>query len=375
MKSLITSSLVLNSMTTVVGCVLVAVIGSSLTTVVQAQVSNPIAVKTFPAPAFWDGSATGVRSNEGQRQDESRITAATGTALTGVMSFIGIVPCRLVDTRGATGEAGAFGPPILTAGQSRTIPVLSNTRCNLPSTAQAYSLNFTVVPTGFLGYISAWPTGNPPNPLVSILNDNTGTILANAAVVAAGTAGSIDVFATDQTQLIIDINGYYAPQTSSGAAALPVGTVVYSMLNAATFSSQQPAGQTWILADGRSIAGLNLAYETLTQSATIPNLCGVFVRGKNNGRNDGNQNPDGELVLGQFTADRFQSHDHGGGAHTHNTSTQNGAAPDFGGIIVRIPGAGTFNSATDSSGAIINAQGGTETSPKSVTMNPFIRVN
>jgi hypothetical protein len=147
------------------------------------------------------------------------------------------------------------------------------------------------------------------------------------------------------------------------------------MLTAATFTSQQPAGQTWILADGRSIAGLNLAYENLTQSSTIPNLLGAFVRGKNNGRNDGNQNPDGELALGQFTADRFKSHDHGGGAHTHATSTQNGAAVQFGGLVVRIPGTGSFESATTSSGTIINLQGGSETSPKSVTLNPFIRVN
>lgn len=339
-----------------------------------AQPLEPTTLRTWPAPAFWDGSAMQSHGHgETPKQDE-RITAHTSAALTGLMSFVGIVPCRLVDTRGATGETGAFGPPIMSGGQPRTIPVLSNTRCNIPSTAQAYSLNFTVVPSGSLGYISAWPTGNPPSPPVSILNDLTGTILANAAIVAAGTAGSIDVVVTDQAQVIIDINGYYVPGTS-GSAALPVGTVVYSMLNASTFSSQQPAGQTWILADGRSIAGLNLAFENLTQSSTIPNLLGVFVRGKNNGRSDGNQNPDGDLALGQFTADRFQNHDHGGGAHTHSTSTQNGAAVQFGGLIVRIPGTGTFGSDTTSSGAIINAQGGPETSPKSVTLNPFIRVN
>jgi hypothetical protein len=58
---------------------------------------------------------------------------------------------------------------------------------------------------------------------VSILNDLLGTLLANAAVVPAGTSGSIDVFVTDTTQVIIDINGYYAPQISlaNGTAAAP----------------------------------------------------------------------------------------------------------------------------------------------------------
>jgi hypothetical protein len=205
------------------------------------------------------------------------------------------------------------------------------------------------------------------------LNALSGQVVANAAVVPAGTGSAIDVFVTDPTDVIIDVNGYYTTQTSNGSQ--PVGTVVYSMLDQPTFQSQVNSGETWLLADGRSIAGLNLKFETLTHASNIPNLLGVFIRGKNNGRSDGFQNPDGELALGQVTADRFASHDHGGGNHSHNTSTQNGAAPDFGGIIVRIPSFGTFDSATSSSGAIINAQGGAETSPKSVTLNPFIRVN
>jgi hypothetical protein len=44
---------------------------------------------------------------------------------------------------------------------------------------------------------------------VSTLNDLTGTIVANAAIVPAGTSGSIDVYASNNTDVIIDINGYY----------------------------------------------------------------------------------------------------------------------------------------------------------------------
>jgi hypothetical protein len=42
------------------------------------------------------------------------------------------------------------------------------------------------------------------------MNDISGLVLANAAIVAAGTSGSVDVFASSATDLIIDINGYYA---------------------------------------------------------------------------------------------------------------------------------------------------------------------
>jgi hypothetical protein len=70
-------------------------------------------------------------------------------------------------------------------------------------------LNFTVVPPGPLSYITVWPTGQS-QPVVSTLNDPTGTIVANAAIVPAGTGGSINVYASNATDLIIDINGYYA---------------------------------------------------------------------------------------------------------------------------------------------------------------------
>ena len=77
-------------------------------------------------------------------------------------------------------------------------------------------MNFTAVPrTPILSYLTVWPTGQP-QPLVSTLNALTGTITANAAVVQAGTAGQIDIFATNDTDLIVDIDGYFAPPGSGG---------------------------------------------------------------------------------------------------------------------------------------------------------------
>jgi hypothetical protein len=80
----------------------------------------------------------------------------------------------------------------------------------IPSNAKAYALNVTVVPTGFLGYPTTWPTGQS-QPYVSTLNSYAGTVVANAAIVPAGTDGAISVFVTANTDLIIDINGYFAP--------------------------------------------------------------------------------------------------------------------------------------------------------------------
>ena len=133
--------------------------------------------------------------------------------------FVTIVPCRLMDTRN-TGFAYPFGPPAFASGEVRTVTAPTNTLCNIPVAARAYSLNFTVVPLdGVLSYLSAWPTPNRPVPEVSILNSFAGQVVANGAVVPAGADGSFDVFVTNRTDVIIDIGGYYLPFAALGGTA------------------------------------------------------------------------------------------------------------------------------------------------------------
>src|SRR5262249_8283268 len=138
----------------------------------------------------------------------------------GALVFVGMTPCRVVDTRAGQGFTGAFGPPSLVGAAGRTFPIQSSTTCSIPSIAQAYSFNVTVVPPGPLGFITVYPSGQPL-PLAATLNSLQGFIVGNAAIVPAGTAGSIDVYASNPTDLIIDINGYYAPQSG---VTLAVGT-------------------------------------------------------------------------------------------------------------------------------------------------------
>ncbi len=127
------------------------------------------------------------------------------------LAFYPLAPCRLVDTRNA---AGSLGGPALMGNATRTFPILSSS-CNVPAAAQAYSLNFTSVPQGTLGFLTTWPAGQA-QPLVSTLNAPTGAVTANAAIVPAGTNGDISVFVTNNSNLVIDINGYFAPMNTGG---------------------------------------------------------------------------------------------------------------------------------------------------------------
>jgi subtilisin family serine protease len=126
------------------------------------------------------------------------------------LRFVPVAPCRVADTR--WGE-GPLGGPRMDANSTRSFAI-PRSNCGIPSTAQAYSLNVTVVPRGLLSYLTLWPMGQE-QPFVSTLNSFGGIVVANAAIVPAGFDGAVSVFVTDATDVILDINGYF--DSSSGA--------------------------------------------------------------------------------------------------------------------------------------------------------------
>ncbi len=133
------------------------------------------------------------------------------------LDFYPVTSCRIADTRLPNGQLGG---PSLHGGVARTFPIQSSS-CNLPATAQAYSLNFTAVPHSSLAYLSTWPTGQA-RPVVSTLNADTGSITANAAIVPAGAGGAVSVYATGDSDLVIDVNGYFAAPATDGLSLYTV---------------------------------------------------------------------------------------------------------------------------------------------------------
>ncbi len=143
--------------------------------------------------------------------------------VTGVLTFVGITPCRIIETRGL-GFAGQAGPPSLVAGAQRTFQMTGTvggvpTQCGIPDTAQAVSINFTVTNFGSgYGDIRVFPAGGTL-PLTSILDYHLET-LANATTVPLGPSGGGHNGITVQadgagTDFLADVNGYYVPVAST----------------------------------------------------------------------------------------------------------------------------------------------------------------
>jgi hypothetical protein len=124
------------------------------------------------------------------------------------LGFVPVTPCRLVDTRLPDGPLGG---PVIPAGQSRAFPLQG--ACGIPSNAAAYSLNVTAVPQeSTLGFLTLFPDGQSL-PLVSTLNSPDGRVRAVAALVRAGTAGSVRVYVANASHVILDVTGYFVPAT------------------------------------------------------------------------------------------------------------------------------------------------------------------
>ena len=130
--------------------------------------------------------------------------------------FIGLQPCRLLDTRNNLNPLGGGGP--FTTNQIRTYTLPGN--CGIPSGTDAVSLNMTATETvaNPFGHLKVWPVGQA-EPNVSTLNwTAAGQTVANAAIVPLGAGGAINVKSGNAgSQVIIDVNGYFSDSLGNPA--------------------------------------------------------------------------------------------------------------------------------------------------------------
>ena len=163
-----------------------------------------------------DGNFYGTTQAGGANGFGTIFSLSVGFVLSPVQFVPLTQPCRAVDTRT---QYGGDGP--IQGGTFQNFAVSGAGTCGILGSAAAYSMNVSVVPQGPLGYLTVWPTGRP-QPFVSTLNSLDGRMKANAAIVPAGASGEISVYATNTTNVILDINGYFAPVSGSTLAFYPL---------------------------------------------------------------------------------------------------------------------------------------------------------
>jgi len=145
--------------------------------------------------------------------------------------------------------------------------------------------------------------------------------------------------------------------------SFPIGTVIAS-LRKPLAGGYLPGDSTWVLADGTPDVD-DVGYRLDYLSGDTPDLRGVFLRGLNEGRTDGMQDPEGTgRTAGTSQADQFKSHEHR--AHWSN------APPVSGGVWYDIWS--FYGPLPYSTCPAMEAAGGSETRPKNVAVYYYVKV-
>ena len=176
----------------------------------------------------------------------------TMTDFTPPRVFVAVVPCRVVDTRNAPGP---YGGPALATNAVRAFDIDNGPCPGIPVGVDAYSLNFGGILPPADGFLTAWPTGSG-QPVVSQLNLVGGEVVANAAIVPAGTGGSINVLVNaGPTNIYIDINGYFSSTLGTPQNFLRIDNSSSQYTIVANNSSLTCTGPCGIRANVSSTAG------------------------------------------------------------------------------------------------------------------------
>jgi hypothetical protein len=126
------------------------------------------------------------------------------------LQYFAVTPCRVVDTRSsidpAVSKRGAYAD-----NETRAYTFSTSTDCpGLPSTAGGWALHISFQPTNRSSFLTVYPSG-VTQPGTSTLLGYPGTVTGNNAVVPAGSGGTIELYCQYAGNVIIDVNGYFAP--------------------------------------------------------------------------------------------------------------------------------------------------------------------
>lgn len=267
----------------------------------QIARQNVAPVRNWTTPLYWLPSQA-ERTSPARLSPQFQVSA--NTVSTDALTFVAITPCRLVDTRGTAGGfigITPFAGPSIPPSGTVTIPVQTIATSSsapapcgvIPTIAQAYSLNVTVVPVGggSVAYLTFWPAGSP-QPVVATLNDLQGAIVANAAIVPAGTPdGGVSIYNSGPAaaDVVIDMNGYFtAPSDISNNTAIGSGALEHNIGSGNTASGVDALHANATGRDNTASGSFALANATGNNNIGIGYNAGLNVAAGNNNIEIGN---------------------------------------------------------------------------------------
>ena len=167
-------------------------------------------------PVGQDGKITLYLDNGGDVIVDVLGYFETGATTSSDGRFVSIAPERWMDSRNAgLLPAGVGSPAPVAAGGIATAVRLHSTV--VPSTGlKALVINVTAAGAAAPGYMVAMPSGgNPAGTQHSTVNYTPAAPAANTAIVPVGPDGSVAVYTTASTHVLVDVVGYITDSTAA----------------------------------------------------------------------------------------------------------------------------------------------------------------
>ena len=175
------------------------------------------------------GAITGVPTVAGNQNVTFELTDAHNQYATATLSIAIVIPgpysplppARICDTRAGnpsnlSGAAAQCNDHTIPTAGTQTINVAGS--FGVPADATAVVLNVTVVNPIAAGYVTAYPAGALV-PFASNVDYVGGQVVPNLVEVGVGTGGQVSFFASVQTDLVVDVEGYTSASAAGGTGA------------------------------------------------------------------------------------------------------------------------------------------------------------
>jgi hypothetical protein len=172
------------------------------------------------------------------------------------LQYQAIAPTRIVDTRLWMGGGR------LATGEWRRIQVAGVG--SVPADAKAVGMNLTATDPSLPGFLTLWDCG--ARPIVSSLNYGMWETVPNSATVALDASGGVCVYSLAESDIVLDINGYYSATATNRFTPSKPNRIVDTRIGQGGYG-RLLADQTAVI-DVRGLAGLPADATAATMNVT-----------------------------------------------------------------------------------------------------------
>jgi CSLREA domain-containing protein len=142
--------------------------------------------------------------------ESTQVVADVGGYFSAQSSFISLLPARLMETRPGFGTVDGQFQGIGRLQGGTTLALKVTDRGGVSANADSVVLNVTATDATNAGFVTVFPCGQA-QPLASSLNYLAGQIVPNSVIAKVGSGGTVCLFVSADTHLVVDVDGYFPP--------------------------------------------------------------------------------------------------------------------------------------------------------------------